>query len=155
MNKLPIPIIVVKGDEVPTKEAIVVEVKPVTEPSPYRRAQIVGVFYNPPVSSRLDYKLVNRFDADIKAEVGTYNPYPATWERPKCSDKWSKMNRFPPSKEIILGPGAYSPKLPSSKPLTQSPFKSATKRFVELKKEEGQIHIEVQELLISGTSYYQ
>jgi hypothetical protein len=56
--------------------------KPMTETpklSPFKNLNFEGFFYNPPESKRILNKLVNKSNIEIKAEVGSYEPYTTSW----------------------------------------------------------------------------
>jgi hypothetical protein len=89
----------------------------------------VRKMYRIPSSKRLNSILVNQRHRDITATVGSYNPYPPL---PKKNFKeWPITKRFTEDQEITMtGPGYYDP-LPPKMKIVQSPFVSATRRFVE------------------------
>ncbi|KAJ3317642.1 hypothetical protein HDV06_001332 [Boothiomyces sp. JEL0866] len=94
--------------------------------------EFVPHFYKIQESERLNNRLINKYHKDVLATVGTYNPYPPTWESTdKKSDNWGKKSdRFIEKKvEAKLGPGSYqNTDLYTPKPVASS-FKSTTKRF--------------------------
>ncbi|KAJ3251332.1 hypothetical protein HK103_002457 [Boothiomyces macroporosus] len=88
-------------------------------------------FYKIQESQRLDNRLVNWYHKDVTATVGTYDPYPPTWEKTEKKSSWGKKSeRFADkSNQIALGPGSYPhTDLYTPKPVASS-FKSKTIRF--------------------------
>jgi hypothetical protein len=95
----------------------------VETPKPVRK------MYRIPSSKRLNNVLVNQRHRDIIATVGSYNPY--AQEPKKKYREWPITKRFIEDTESALtGPGYYDP-LPPKMKIVQSPFFSATRRFVE------------------------
>jgi hypothetical protein len=84
-----------------------------------------------PESLRLKNRLINPYQRDIEATVGSYDPYSNTMINEKTTlinfSRGAERFRYSKGSED-LGPGCYSNQIESSKSIG-SPFSSTTQRF--------------------------
>ncbi|KAJ3268547.1 hypothetical protein HDV01_002586 [Terramyces sp. JEL0728] len=74
------------------------------------RKEFVPHFYKIKESERLNNRLINKYHKDVVAAVGTYDPYPQTWDKGnRNSNDWGKTSERFAEKEVEaqLGPGSY------------------------------------------------
>jgi hypothetical protein len=86
--------------------------------------------YNIKSSQRLTDRLVNPYQRDITATVGTYDPRPDSETKKTGKGTWAKMSGRVEQKQFQthLGPGFYAVKETGSSAVT-APFTSQTRRF--------------------------
>ncbi|KAJ3306465.1 hypothetical protein HDV03_005075 [Kappamyces sp. JEL0829] len=85
-----------------------------------------------PESLRLKHRLVNKYQTDILATVGSYDPYPVSWVTGTTGrvDYSRGKGRFKEPQQTLIGPGFYrNANKPDCASSIGSPFQSTTQRF--------------------------